>query len=189
MLLTRSNATVKLHGMTTKTGNRMKMKLEYTWEKERIGWPEGEWMQEPDKIQWVDEETGLDCLMVRNEHGGNWCGYVGVTYPHPHFGKPYDDVDAEVHGGLTFSTVGHESYKGEAYGICHVPLEGRTDRVYWFGFDCAHYMDMSPLAEQRLKKLAPELYEMQNKRPRTYRNRAYVEAACALLAAQLKVQA
>jgi hypothetical protein len=51
--------------------------------------PAGEWDNEPDKIQWLDEDTGLDCLMVRN-HFGSWCGYVGVTEGHPLFGVGYD---------------------------------------------------------------------------------------------------
>src|SRR5690606_3996986 len=40
------------------------------------------------KIQWVDEATGLDCLMVRNS-GGAWCGYVGVSEGHPLYGVEY----------------------------------------------------------------------------------------------------
>lgn len=50
--------------------------------------PAGEWDNEPDKIQWVDSETDLDCLMVRN-HFGNWCGYVGLAEGHPLYGLEY----------------------------------------------------------------------------------------------------
>jgi hypothetical protein len=54
--------------------------LEYSYlEKERAEWGEGEWNNEPDKVQWQDEETGLPCLVVRSPMGGNWCGYVGVS--------------------------------------------------------------------------------------------------------------
>jgi hypothetical protein len=39
-------------------------------------WGPGPWMDEPDKIQYPDPETGLPCLAVRGPLG-SWCGYVG----------------------------------------------------------------------------------------------------------------
>jgi hypothetical protein len=57
----------------------------------RTGWPSGEWDDEPDKAQWIDEGSGLPCLAVRASHSGHWCGYVGVSESHPWFGKGYDD--------------------------------------------------------------------------------------------------
>lgn len=66
-------------------------------------WPSGPWDDEPDKAQWQDQATGFACLAVRSSHSGHWCGYVGVPQSHPTFGKNYDDVDVQVHGGLTFS--------------------------------------------------------------------------------------
>lgn len=65
-------------------------------------WERGVWDAEPDKMQWLDEATGLPCLITRN-HGGAWCGYVGVPPEHPAHGKDYNDVDVSVHGGLTFA--------------------------------------------------------------------------------------
>jgi hypothetical protein len=91
-------------------------------------WGSGEWQDEPDKVQFADESTGMPCLIVRN-HSGALCGYVGVTEGHPFFGKSYDSsasvphicdeaCDAEndyhshsssvggalsAHGGITFS--------------------------------------------------------------------------------------
>lgn len=62
-----------------------------TWKREdldRSTWGRGLWDHEPDKVQWVDEETGYDCLMVRNNFGA-WCGYVGVPAEHPWFGVEY----------------------------------------------------------------------------------------------------
>lgn len=65
----------------------------WTWE-ERTAWsfpmPAGPWDGEPDKAQWIDEETGLDCLIVRARSGA-LCGYVGVTEAHPWHGMPYND--------------------------------------------------------------------------------------------------
>lgn len=68
-------------------------------------WGPGPWNNEPDKRQWVDKKTGLACLMLRAGHMGHWCGYVGVPKGHPAYGKGYDDVDVQVHGGLTFSDM------------------------------------------------------------------------------------
>jgi hypothetical protein len=30
-------------------------------------WGEGPWQHEPDKMQWTDDDTGLPCLIVRNQ--------------------------------------------------------------------------------------------------------------------------
>lgn len=52
--------------------------------------PAGPWDAEPDKVQWIDEETGLDCLIVRNRLGA-LCGYVGVGPDHPYHGIEYNE--------------------------------------------------------------------------------------------------
>lgn len=92
-------------------------RIEYRDAVDKSKWEQGEWHQEPDKIQWLDEATGLPCLIVRGP-GGNLCGYVGVTPPNPLYGVPYGkcpikcgddwcdhrpDSFLEVHGGITFS--------------------------------------------------------------------------------------
>jgi len=58
-------------------------------------WADGPWKTEPDKIQWVDELSQLDCLMVRN-HMGSWCGYVGVDLAHPLYGQAYTALDTQL---------------------------------------------------------------------------------------------
>jgi len=107
----------------------------------------GPWENEPDKAQWIDADTDLDCLAVRN-HMGAWCGYVGVPPGHPWHGRGYsDDVfnGVEVHGGLTFSEFCREDVDPETTAaVCHVPEPGRPDHVWWLGFDCAHYLDYLP---------------------------------------------
>jgi hypothetical protein len=52
--------------------------------------PEGIWQEEPDYQHWIDEETGLDCLIVRNS-GGALCGYVGIPQSHPFYSFGYSD--------------------------------------------------------------------------------------------------
>jgi hypothetical protein len=148
----------------------------------------GPWDDEPDKVQWIDTATGLDCLAVRQSLGA-WCGYVGLPPEHPWHGKGYStcldpncteewcyshspEGAVRVHGGLTFASSCRESDKGEAFGICHVPFEGRPHDVWWFGFDCAHSGDLTPC---RGISFGGD----------TYRDLAYVKAQCASLAQQL----
>jgi hypothetical protein len=127
-------------------------------------WARGEWDSEPDKINWVDETTNLDCMIVRNTMGA-LCGYVGVPTNHPLFRVIHDEVNADVHGGLTYSNEcsGH---------ICHVPEAGRPDDVWWFGFDCAHHQDVIPALP----------FTMQFG---SYRNVAFVQNQVARLASQI----
>jgi len=143
-------------------------------------WLRGPWDDEPDKIQWPDEMTGLPCLIVRNRMGV-LCGYVGIAEDHPMFGKDYDDVDSrvDVHGGLSFSGMCQPG--AEDHGICHVPGDGEPDQVWWFGFDCAHYQDLIPSDAARSFERNVRIYGYN----RTYRNVAYVMAECASLAKQL----
>jgi hypothetical protein len=106
-------------------------------------WGDGPWQTEPDRLEWT--HAGLPCLAARSESGGNWCGYVAVPPGHPLHGRDYDhaDVDVEVHGGgLTYANrcEGH---------VCHVPRPGEPDDVWWFGFDCAHFGDLSPARHAR----------------------------------------
>jgi len=106
-------------------------------------WGEGPWNNEEDHAVWIDEITGLDCMINRGPSGA-LCGYVGVGPDHPAYGKHYDDVPVEVHGGLTYGAA----CRGE---ICHVPAEGREHDIWWLGFDCAHYNDLAPAAEASLR--------------------------------------
>ncbi len=151
---------------------------------DKAKWPvRGPWDREPDKAQWEDEATGLTCLAVRAS--AHWCGYVGVPENHPLFGKGYNDVDFDVHGGITFADACQEG-EGEAR-ICHTPESGQPDKVWWFGFDCAHAGDLRPVdtdAYHQVNLMFPhaEGYGI-------YRTLDYVREECKLLAAQLKVQA
>lgn len=154
-------------------------------------WGHGPWQGEPDKLQWIDEATGLDCLIVRGPSGA-LCGYVGVPEGHPYFGVEYHGCTItpacgedycghrperaiEVHGGLTFSDFCHEG--PPECGICHTPVEGRPDRVWWLGFDCAHSGDLTP------KYAADPNWPI---RDGWYKSRKYVEREVVQLAAQLK---
>lgn len=108
----------------------------------RLACSPGPWDSEPDKVQWIDPATGLDCLIHRNP-GGALCGYVGVPPGHPCHGRGYNAVHdmlpgLRVHGGLTFSDSCALEESADGHGICHVPEPGRPADVWWLGFDCAH---------------------------------------------------
>lgn len=137
-------------------------------------WGPGPWQNEPDREEWRDATTGLPCLAIRGPLGA-WCGYVGVPPKHPWHGKNYDDVAADVHGGLTYSDKcsGH---------ICHTPAPGESDNVWWLGFDCGHGGDYIPVvAIQRFMTGLPKgTYGK-------YRSLAYVKIECIALAKQAEL--
>jgi len=54
-------------------------------------------------------------------------GYIGVPLGHPWHGKPYDNIDADIHGGLT-------------YARDHAP-NLPADGYWWIGFDTLHCDD------------------------------------------------
>lgn len=131
--------------------------IDYHTNTKKAEWKDGPWKNEPDKMQYTDKATGYPCLIVRHGESGHLCGYVGVTEGHPAFGKGYDDVRVdgewpEVHGGLTFSDFCQET-KEECTGICHTVEAGENDRVWWFGFDCAHHQDYCPGHEALLSSI------------------------------------
>jgi hypothetical protein len=66
-----------------------------------------------------------------------------------------------------------------------VPEPGEPDDVWWLGFDCGHYTDISPglMALEMKYASGAGLYSFQD--PRTYKNSAYVRAEVEQLAAQL----
>lgn len=153
--------------------------IEYTTI-DKTNWGAGPWMNEPDKKQFVDPETGYPCLIKRHPTSGHLCGYVGVMQGHPSFGQSYSDAKGangewlEVHGGLTYAAFCQDT-KNECEGICHVVEDGEDERVWWLGFDCAHCGDKSP-GHPRWFGDHDEFYK----------DIRYVERECASLARQLK---
>jgi hypothetical protein len=93
----------------------------------------GPWNDEPNREEF--KHAGLDCLLLRGPMGA-WCGYAAVKPGHKLYKKPYSEADVRVHGGITYA----EECQGE---ICHETEE--EDKVWWFGFDCAHAFDLVPL--------------------------------------------
>lgn len=140
-------------------------------------WPPGPWQDEPDKVQWPDEVTGLPCLIVRGPVGA-LCGYVGVDTTHPWHGmgpNELPDHGLSVHGALNFAAACAAS-GDEALDICHIPDAGEPEQVWWFGFDCGQIYDVSPA---RIVHGFPQLPGS------TYKDIAYVKKEVLHLAQQL----
>lgn len=137
-------------------------------------WPVGPWTSEPDKVQFTDKMTSFPCLIVRNG-GGSLCGYVGVPLGHPLYGVDYNDLDMGVHGGLTFAGKCQEDQEDDGHGVCHKVDPDESDNVWWLGFDCAHYMDISPLM------LRENLYSGEG----SYKDIEYVKSQISGLAFQI----
>lgn len=144
----------------------------------------GPWDTEPDKVQWIDEATDLDCLALRNRMGV-WCGYVGLPPGHPLHGVTVNEIDFDVHGGITFYGSLCQEEADEGHGICHVPEPGRPADVWWIGFDCGHALDVCP-AFVELESSFPTNIRASGGMFRTvYRDLDYVKAETASLARQL----
>ncbi len=145
---------------------------------DKSSWGPGPWQDEPDKRQWKDQATGLPCLIVRGPVGA-LCGYVGVPPGHPLHGQGYDEAGLDCHGGLTYA-AGCSSAKNPETGVCHIPDPGEPDHVWWFGFDCAHFSDLTPGLDSKYRF---------NQSGQSYRDIGYVTAECTSLAKQLAAAA
>jgi hypothetical protein len=103
------------------------------------------------------EHMGFPFMVVHNSLGHR-CGYICIPKGHPWFGKDYDNIDASVHGGLTFAQYDDDD-----------------DESYWIGFDCAHYNDAPD-------PTLPSTYRF--KSDGVVRTQEYVEAECRSLCEQ-----
>lgn len=151
--------------------------LEYSFI-DKSKWARGPWDEEPDKVQWQDERTGLPCLAVRHPSLGQLCGYVAVKKGHPYYKRSDEEkFDVFCHGGVTFSGACDGD---EEKGICHKPAVGEPDNVWWIGFDCAHAGDLAPGLAYTISTVGGKPWHED-----VYRDLAYVKNQCANLAQQL----
>lgn len=145
---------------------------------DKRAWGPGAWLDEPDKVQWTDEMTGLPCLAVRHDRLGHWCGYVGVAKGHPDFRVSRKQLRRQLiaHRDVNYAAFCQEG--GEEQGVCHIPEPGQPDRVWWIGFDCGHAGDLSPGLDMGdyLRSVC------------RYRTLTYVQEICGMLALQLHVR-
>lgn len=135
-----------------------------------INLPIGEWTSQPERARWHDLTTGYECLSLKNNLG-TLCGYVRVPRDHALYRVRYTRIEERIgcHGGLTFS--GRPGTRRDA------------KRGHWFGFDCAHYNDITPAFT------TPEHRRFGIGVGGVYRTLDYVRSECAALAMQLKTKA
>jgi hypothetical protein len=81
----------------------------------------------PEKIEQDGRFLGFRFIILDGGLGFR-CGYIEVPPGHPWFGKNYDEIKADCHGGLTFSKSGTDCGLNRPEG-------------WWFGFDCGHCGD------------------------------------------------
>jgi hypothetical protein len=92
-------------------------------------WGHGPWEAEPNEVVWNDEVTGLPCLIVRDTFG-YLSGFVGVQENSRYHGMGAGEVFFSTHGGV--AAAGRKSSDPLRRGL------------WWFGFDCAHHLDVVP---------------------------------------------
>lgn len=119
------------------------------------------WLSEPDRLDITD---GPFPCFVRRMEPGHLCGYIAVPPGHPWHGRDIFEVDASVHGGLTFS--GH--------------LDGAPAGWHVLGFDCGHAGDLIPNTVALLQQAGGEVLGV-------YRDLSYVRAQLERLVQQALV--
>ncbi len=146
-------------------------------------WGKGLWQDEPDELQWVDEATGLTCLILRNPVGA-FCGYVGVPETHPGYKIAYDGTTDEEHKEWQKAYRKHlrrrnpninplndfenfpkhpDTMPGIGEVISNISIHGgltyagfwpdKVPDLWFFGFDCAHAGDLCPGLMATLKRI------------------------------------
>lgn len=116
----------------------------------------GLWSDEPGKIAWKDPESGLDCIILRQENG-TLSGYVSVDPDHPLHGYNHDALPGAVrnapHGGIDYAEPCRR-FGPEAVRVCHIrpmgapshaPGTAELDDKWWFGFRTSHPGDLVPV--------------------------------------------
>ncbi len=119
------------------------------------------------------EHLGYEWMVIHNGMGHR-CGYVKVPPGHPWHGGNYNDIGADVHGGLTFAEADVPCGKGGA------------DDGYWLGFDCAHSFDAPDPALPVAPVYADVMAKVRVFSPSlsSVRTHEYVEAECRSLCEQ-----
>lgn len=163
----------------------------------RVNWPEGEWDDEKDVYAFLDEETGLPCMIIRSQFGA-LNGYVAIPEGHPLHGET--SVDGQVHGGVTWTSESlyipylpkaaieyceeHARIpKDDSYQRLEVGIKG----FWWLGFDCGHYGDLQPGLTAMLVSCSkrPSSTFQSLTEGQTYKNLDYVRGQVEKLAREL----
>lgn len=93
------------------------------------------------------------------------CAYVRIPETHEFYGKHYDNIPIECHGGLTFSEfTDFAPLKKPVYDSTFIGsiwsgkwIEEKIPKGYWIGWDYAHAGDWMPLMQnENGKKWTPD---------------------------------
>jgi hypothetical protein len=127
----------------------------------------GPWDDEVDLQKF--KSFDYECVIIRNPELGHWCGYCGIPKSHPFYELPYQkaETDFDIHGGLTFGEHAGERYAGIF----------TDDKLWVFGFDCAHCDDLMP---------AVPLGLVVDSDLANYKNQQWVRIETYILAGQLR---
>lgn len=146
---------------------------------DKSAWGDGPWMQEPDRVEWM--YRGVLCLAIRHPQWGIWLGNVAVEPGHPWHGVDKFEIQASVHGGVTYSNTQDH---GPIYSL-------ENPRAYvehwWIGFACSNKLDFRPgyRALCRALGVAESPGHVAGQDGIEYRDLAYVKRECEQLADQL----
>lgn len=179
-------------------------------------WAKGPWQHEPDRLQWVDESTGLTCLILRGPVGA-LCGYVGVPDTHPAYEICYDGTTKLEHeewhkevrkymreNSSDFTKINFppipDKIPGIGEAVDNITVHGgltfsdfwadEIPNLWFFGFDCAHSGDLCPGIVATLKRINIDQGTTKREDAHlgdTYRTIDYAKVECTKLAGQLGV--
>lgn len=106
------------------------------------------------KTQYIHEETGYDCLIIKNTEGTHDI-FVGLPTNHHYWNKSHTLIPIE---GLDYSSFCQHT--DEKTGICHIGIPGKKTKVWWVGV-FANYHDNIVDSQIELEKLAFKLKKLE----------------------------
>ena len=84
---------------------------------------------------------GYDWMII--SYGTHPCAYVKLQNDHPYYGKDYDYMNIDVHGGITYAEMGYH---------CNIPGFPVKDG-FWIGWDYNHFNDFNGLINFKNTKM------------------------------------
>lgn len=85
------------------------------------------------KLLYANIKDGYHIAVV--SYGTHPCAYVSVPKGHPYYGKAWDEIPIECHGGVTFSEPNCSFIKWND--------DCAKEDIWWIGWDYAHFGDFS----------------------------------------------
>lgn len=142
-------------------------------------WGHGEWVSEPDHVEFVYKDHLCKIIRIHfleghnRDHmfGGYLCGYVQVSNELNLVEKGCD-LDFDVHEGITYNEKG-------------------DDDRNWIGFDCAHSLDYMPCRKNIYSEIIHRIFPITEQMKKhsifnpTYKNIDFCIAECKSLVDQI----